>query len=53
MVQVSVHLKSIAYSRADEEFLGKLHDFINDNFKNQELDVERLARAMNMSRPRL
>lgn len=45
------HLKSIAYSKADEEFLGKLHDFINDNFKNQELDVEQLARAMNMSRP--
>ena len=45
------HLKSIAYSKADEEFLGKLHDFINDNLTNQELDVEQLARAMNMSRP--
>ncbi|RYD97076.1 MAG: response regulator transcription factor [Sphingobacteriales bacterium] len=45
------HLKSIAYSRADEEFLGRLHDFINENIRNQELDVEQLARAMNMSRP--
>jgi DNA-binding response OmpR family regulator len=45
------HLKSIAYSRTDEDFLGKLHDFINDNLTNQDLDVEHLARAMNMSRP--
>ena len=44
-------LRSIAYSKADEEFLGKLQDFINDNFKNQQLDVELLARAMKMSRP--
>lgn len=46
-----VHIKSIAYSKADEEFLERLTDFINQNLKNQELDVEQLARAMNMSRP--
>ncbi|RYG05279.1 MAG: response regulator transcription factor [Chitinophagaceae bacterium] len=45
------HLKSIAYSRADEEFLGRLHDYIIEHLRNQELDVEQLARAMNMSRP--
>lgn len=45
------HIKSIAYSKADEEFLEKLNDFINSNLRNQELDVEQLARAMNMSRP--
>ena len=46
-----VHIKSMAYSKADEEFLEKLSDFINANLKNHELDVEQLARAMNMSRP--
>ena len=45
------HIKSIAYSKADEEFLGRLNDFITENLKDQELDVEQLARAMNMSRP--
>lgn len=46
-----VHIKSMAYSKADEEFLEKLHEFINGNLKNTDLDVEQLARAMNMSRP--
>jgi YesN/AraC family two-component response regulator len=46
-----VHMKSMAYSKADEEFLEKLNEFINENLKNQNLDVEQLARAMNMSRP--
>jgi two-component system cell cycle response regulator len=46
-----VHIKSIAYSKADEEFLERLNEFINENLKNPELDVEQLARAMNMSRP--
>ena len=46
-----VHIKSMAYSKADEEFLEKLNDFITANLKNPELDVEQLARAMNMSRP--
>jgi two-component system, cell cycle response regulator len=45
------HIKSIAYSRADEEFLEKLNDVIDNNIKNPELDVEDLAHAMYMSRP--
>lgn len=46
-----VHIKSIAYSKVDEEFLERLTNFINENFKNYELDVDQLARGMNMSRP--
>jgi DNA-binding response OmpR family regulator len=45
------HIKSMAYSKADEEFLGKLNDVIDDNIKNSDLDVEDLASAMYMSRP--
>jgi DNA-binding response OmpR family regulator len=48
-----VHIKSIAYSKADELFLEKLHDSINKDLANTELDVDELARVMNMSRPTL
>lgn len=48
-----VHIKSIAYSKADELFLEKLHETINKNLANAELDVDELARVMNMSRPTL
>lgn len=48
-----VHIKSIAYSKADEMFLEKLHETINKNLGNTELDVDELARVMNMSRPTL
>lgn len=48
-----VHIKSIAYSKADELFLEKLHDSINKNLANTQLDVDELARVMNMSRPTL
>jgi len=48
-----VHIKSIAYSKADELFLEKLHETINKNLANTELDVDELARVMNMSRPTL
>jgi DNA-binding response OmpR family regulator len=48
-----VHIKSIAYSKADELFLEKLHESINKNLGNTELDVDELARVMNMSRPTL
>lgn len=47
------HIKTMAYSKADEEFLEKLNAIIHHNIKNTELDVEQLARAMNMSRPTL
>jgi DNA-binding response OmpR family regulator len=47
------HIKSIAYSKADEEFLEKITDVILSNLKNPDLDVEYLAREMYMSRATL
>jgi DNA-binding response OmpR family regulator len=46
-----VHIKSIAYSKADEEFLEELNNVIYANIENAELDVEQVAKKMNMSRP--
>jgi two-component system cell cycle response regulator len=48
-----VHIKSMAYSRADEIFLENLNEVIQKNLENTELDVEHLAKVMNMSRPTL
>lgn len=48
-----VHIKSIAYSKADEEFLERLNTAIYQNLEDADLDVEHLARIMNMSRPTL
>jgi DNA-binding response OmpR family regulator len=48
-----VHIKSMAYSRADEVFLEHLHEVIQENLENPELDVDQLAKIMNMSRPTL
>lgn len=48
-----VHIKSIAYSKADEEFLERLNNAIYRNLENPDLDVEHLAKYMNMSRPTL
>lgn len=45
-----VHLKSIAHSKADERFLEKLNDAICENIEDADMDVEKLARSMNMSR---
>lgn len=47
------HLKSIAYTKADEDFLGLLNEVIQKNIRNQELDVVLLARSLNMSRATL
>jgi signal transduction histidine kinase/ligand-binding sensor domain-containing protein/DNA-binding response OmpR family regulator len=47
------HIKSIAYSKADEHFLEKLHEIIYENIADTELNVEHLAAIMNMSRPTL
>lgn len=47
------HMSSMAYSKADEDFLGKLNDFIFNNIENPKLDVDLLAKIMNMSRPTL
>lgn len=45
-----VHIKSIAHSKADERFLETLNETIINNIEDLELDVEKLARIMNMSR---
>lgn len=48
-----VHIKSIAYSKSDELFLEKLNETICSHFEDTELDVEKLARFLNISRPTL
>jgi two-component system cell cycle response regulator len=48
-----VHVNSMAYSKADEDFLKKLNEEINKNLSDLNLDVEQLAVMMNMSRPTL
>jgi ligand-binding sensor domain-containing protein/signal transduction histidine kinase/DNA-binding response OmpR family regulator len=48
-----VHLKSIAYSKADELFLEKLNEAIYKNIADADLNVDHLAEIMNMSRPTL
>jgi two-component system cell cycle response regulator len=46
-----VHIRSMAHSKADEEFLDELNNIIIENIENTDLDVEHLAKKMNMSRP--
>ena len=48
-----VHLKSMAHSKADELFLEKLNETIHHNLEDVELDVEKIARIMNTSKPTL
>jgi two-component system, cell cycle response regulator len=48
-----VHLKSIANTRTDEVFLDKLNEIIEANLEDQDLDVNKLARLINMSRTNL
>jgi two-component system, cell cycle response regulator len=45
-----VHIKSMAHSKADERFLETLNDTIDKNIEDPDLDVEKLARILNMSR---
>ncbi len=45
-----VHIKSIAHSKADERFLEMLNETIEKNIEDVDLDVEKLARILNMSR---
>jgi DNA-binding response OmpR family regulator len=45
-----VHIRSMAHTKEDEQFLEKLHAAICKNIEDTEMDVEKLARAMNMSR---
>ncbi|MCU7552694.1 response regulator [Chitinophagaceae bacterium LB-8] len=48
-----VQLKSIAHTRPDEVFLDKLNAVIQTNLDDQDLDVDKLTRLMNMSRTNL
>ncbi len=48
-----VHIKSMAYSKADEHFLEKLNDAICRNMEDTELNVDQLAVTLNMSRATL
>ena len=48
-----IHLKSMAYSKADKHFLEVLNELIHTHIKDPELDVIHLARYLNMSRPTL
>ncbi len=45
------HIKSMGYTRADKNFLEKLQQVIDENLVNIDIDVEQLAKIMNMSRP--
>lgn len=48
-----VHIKSMAYSKADEQFLETLNEAILAHIEEPELDVEHVAKYMNVSRPTL
>lgn len=48
-----VHIKSMAHSKRDEAFLDKLNEAIYANLDQPDLDVDQLAKLMNMSRPTL
>jgi two-component system, cell cycle response regulator len=48
-----VHLKSVAQTRPDEDFLEKLNAAIQNNLDDQDLDVDKLTRLLNMSRTNL
>ncbi|MFT3823836.1 MAG: two-component regulator propeller domain-containing protein [Chitinophagaceae bacterium] len=47
------HLKGIACSAADKQFLEQLYNIINEHIANTDLDVDQLSRLMNISRPTL
>ena len=48
-----IHIKSMAHSKADELFLEKVSEAISERMEDPELDVEKLAKHLNMSRPTL
>jgi DNA-binding response OmpR family regulator len=45
-----VHIKSMAHTRVEEAFLELLNETILENMDNPDLDIERVARLLNMSR---
>ena len=48
-----VHIKSMAHTKTDEVFLEKINEAIYNNLEDTELDVEKLAKLINMSKPTL
>ncbi|MCF0069388.1 response regulator [Dyadobacter sp. CY261] len=47
------HIKGIAFSRADKDFLEQLNTIITTHIADSDLDVDMLSSEMNMSRPTL
>lgn len=47
------HIKSMAYSKADEKFLHDLNETIEQHLDDTGLDIDKLASLMNVSRPTL
>jgi two-component system, cell cycle response regulator len=47
------HIHSMAYTRADEQFLERIQEIVLNHIGDTELDVEHLAKYVNMSRPTL
>ena len=45
-----VHIKSMAHSKGDEKFLETLNETISKRIEDTELDVEKLAEILHMSR---
>lgn len=48
-----VHLRSMAHTKSDEAFLEKLNETILTNLEDSALDVEKIARMMNTTKPTL
>jgi two-component system, cell cycle response regulator len=48
-----VHIKSMAHTKTDELFLEKINEAIYNNLEDPALDVEKLAKLINMSKPTL
>lgn len=46
-------ISSIAHSKKDVEFVENLGRYINENITNEDLDVDLIARHLNVSRPTL
>ncbi|MDB5143119.1 MAG: DNA-binding response regulator [Mucilaginibacter sp.] len=44
-------VRVMAYSKNDEAFLKKLDEYIRTNIKDTNMDIDKLAEHMNMSRP--
>ncbi|MBC7851484.1 MAG: response regulator [Chitinophagaceae bacterium] len=47
------HINSMAHTKADEQFLEVLNDVVLAHLDDPDLDVEQLAKYLNMSRPTL